>query len=480
MTDNWRIARSLDRLRAQVNAAYPGRSKGWDGDKGDDAHAARVSDHNPDKDDVVHALDITHDPARGFDSYAFADHLLAARDDRVRYVISNRRIAGNADYAKNNPPAVAWEWRHYGGENAHDHHVHVSVVHDARADDARNWDIGPIMAPRDAGPLPLDRPVLRSGSSGDDVRRLQTLLGVTVDGAFGPATKAAVQTFQREHALVADGVVGGYTWKALEAGQVQPEAPAEPLPPVDRPAWWDAVLAAADASPVIAYNWKRGTGRAPRGGIRGLALAMGYVHQRFLAGDPAEARMAAATGRFANDALVRYAARCHELGLVVAAPGPDILAILMGLATGLAGRESGWKFCEGRDITAKIPPSAASAETGMFQTSYGLLGVSPLLKAIWDEALRGPDDPEGLAPIFHEGVTCTPLMLSNTGSGPGAEFQRRTKASPLFAVRVALLGMRLNGGASGEWGPLRRGEAELTLDAVQLARSVQAIVGGVR
>jgi lysozyme family protein len=47
------------------------------------------------------------------------------------------------------------------------------------------------------------------------VQRLQSALGVPVDGDFGRHTKSAVRTFQRKHGLEADGVVGAATWKAL-------------------------------------------------------------------------------------------------------------------------------------------------------------------------------------------------------------------------------------------------------------------------
>ena len=52
------------------------------------------------------------------------------------------------------------------------------------------------------------------------VRSLQYLLNargakLTVDGQFGPKTKAAVIAFQRSHGLVASGVVRAGTWRAL-------------------------------------------------------------------------------------------------------------------------------------------------------------------------------------------------------------------------------------------------------------------------
>ena len=56
---------------------------------------------------------------------------------------------------------------------------------------------------------------LKFGSRGDEVKQLQTLLGVEADGIFGKLTLAAVLGFQRKMSLVADGIVGVKTWKAL-------------------------------------------------------------------------------------------------------------------------------------------------------------------------------------------------------------------------------------------------------------------------
>lgn len=57
---------------------------------------------------------------------------------------------------------------------------------------------------------------VRKGSSGGAVRRLQEMLGIPADGEFGPATDAALRTFQRTHKLTVDGVAGPATWQALE------------------------------------------------------------------------------------------------------------------------------------------------------------------------------------------------------------------------------------------------------------------------
>jgi len=63
---------------------------------------------------------------------------------------------------------------------------------------------------------------LRQGSVGDDVRAMQQRLSdlgntLSVDGNFGPGTKAAVVSFQGSKGLSADGVVGPATWAALWA-----------------------------------------------------------------------------------------------------------------------------------------------------------------------------------------------------------------------------------------------------------------------
>ncbi|MFC4765455.1 XVIPCD domain-containing protein [Dyella koreensis] len=77
---------------------------------------------------------------------------------------------------------------------------------------------------------------LKLGARGDAVGDLQTRLGelgytdprgnpLVADKHFGPTTKAAVEAFQRDHGLTADGAAGPATQKAIEE-QIQARAQA--------------------------------------------------------------------------------------------------------------------------------------------------------------------------------------------------------------------------------------------------------------
>lgn len=211
----WRLAKGLATLRQQINDAYPLRSTGSDGTKGDPAHASRKSDHNPDSRGIVHALDLTHDPRHGFDSYRFAEWLRERKDPRIDYVISNGRIfAGDAGPSP-------WRWREYTGVNPHDHHIHISIRGQGFEDLPNLWNITEFVA---STPLAADRvslakspkPTLKLGAVGTAVRDLQLALKIPADAIFGKATKAAVQKAQKAAGIVADGVVGPQTWKVID------------------------------------------------------------------------------------------------------------------------------------------------------------------------------------------------------------------------------------------------------------------------
>jgi len=67
--------------------------------------------------------------------------------------------------------------------------------------------------------------LLRVGSTGDDVVKLQVKLGVDPIGKFGPKTEAAVKGWQSAHGLTPDGIVGDATWSKLFAEVAQVPAP---------------------------------------------------------------------------------------------------------------------------------------------------------------------------------------------------------------------------------------------------------------
>jgi hypothetical protein len=144
---NWRVAKSLLALREQVNAKFPGRSKASDGTIGDDRHCGHpgaTSDHCPHITDggvgVVTAMDITHDPAHGLNSEALAEAIRQSHDVRLKYIISNRKIA-NFQALEGKPP---FAWRPYGGPDPHDKHVHISTREEKSNYDntSTSWTIG--------------------------------------------------------------------------------------------------------------------------------------------------------------------------------------------------------------------------------------------------------------------------------------------------------------------------------------------------
>lgn len=63
-------------------------------------------------------------------------------------------------------------------------------------------------------PVISESAVWRVGSTGEKVREIQTLVGVSADGIFGPQTEAAVRQWQSNLQLTADGVWGPLTEEA--------------------------------------------------------------------------------------------------------------------------------------------------------------------------------------------------------------------------------------------------------------------------
>lgn len=106
----WWLNKALTNFRDAVNTKWPGRDKTSDGTIGDQAHAERVSDHNPDADGSVDAWDMDVD---GVDVEALK--VVFQAHESAGYWIHNRQIASRND---------GWIRRPYTGANPHDRHVH--------------------------------------------------------------------------------------------------------------------------------------------------------------------------------------------------------------------------------------------------------------------------------------------------------------------------------------------------------------------
>jgi hypothetical protein len=126
-----KLCKAGQQLRLQVDDSYPDRDRTSDGWIGDTRHSARPSDHNPDAEGVVRAIDIDRDlsgKAKPDIMPDLADQIrLCARhgDKRISYVIFNGRIASSKK---------AWAWRPYDGINKHNHHCHISFTKKGDAD----------------------------------------------------------------------------------------------------------------------------------------------------------------------------------------------------------------------------------------------------------------------------------------------------------------------------------------------------------
>lgn len=458
-----RLAKCLVTLIDDVTQKFPGRNTRNDGTIGDVAHQQRPSDHNPGIHEggkgVVTALDITHDPAHGFDAGAFAESLRQNRDPRIKYVIFNGRIFNS----KQHP----WEWRPRGkGPGDHTEHVHVSVLGDAALfDDTSPWQYdlsGAVMTSR----ATASPPKLKRGDTGPAVHDLQNLLGIESDGVFGEVTENAVIAFQQKSGLFVDGIVGSHTWGMLQAGAPVGSAARSGHTTLAQEVV-DEIARAAAGSSLAAVRW-RDRGAAPIGYIKGMAVTYGLVYAKWKARDSAALAMAAMnSGDEERDALASYGPLFRAAGMDNSLSGEATLRHLFVLLIGLGMRESSGKYFEGRDMSTNNV-DADTAEAGLFQMSWNARSASPELPRLFAQYSAMP---EGFLSVFQEGLQ--PRETDNFGSGDGATFQRLCKTCPAFAVEAAAIGLRV---LRRHWGPINRQDAEIRPEADALLKKVEEIV----
>lgn len=240
---SWRVARAIQQLLDELNAAVPNRSKASDGTIGDAEHVSRKSDHNPWVVDgrgegVVTAVDLTDDDEHGADMSLIVDYLTKVRDKRIKYLIHRGKIYSS--YPTRSTPA--WAARPYAGPNAHERHLHVSVNPEPYAyDDARPWGIAKALKPEPptqvagrgvkAPPFPLPagayfgpkegpaESVSGHFSHATDLRQWQAQMKrrgwrIQVTGRYDDDTARVAKAFRRQLEMDDSAAIGPHLWAA--------------------------------------------------------------------------------------------------------------------------------------------------------------------------------------------------------------------------------------------------------------------------
>lgn len=202
------LARTLRVLRDDnINTKWPQRPRVMDGWIGDEEHASRKSDHNPNSRGIVDAIDV--DTTRKIiNGVAIGIHVPTVIASMIthpstHYLIHNERIMDRDD--KYMP-------HRYTGASKHYKHIHDSIRQYATTENS-STKYKFILQPMSWGLLKLNT------SNFQQVKELQAYLigwgyGLQVDGDFGPKTEAAVKSFQRAAHISPDGQVGPNTrWK---------------------------------------------------------------------------------------------------------------------------------------------------------------------------------------------------------------------------------------------------------------------------
>ncbi len=162
-----------------------------------------------------------------------------ARRLGINYIIWNHRMWRSYDPARG--------WAAYTGSNPHTDHIHTSFTWDGAYEQTSWWTgvallqvryTGPVSDPSSpvvvGGPTVTNTgyPLLAQGDTGADVTLAQRALGVAADGDFGPATLAALRTWQRAHGVQVTGTLDYPTWlRMIQLALVPPRAADSPLNP---------------------------------------------------------------------------------------------------------------------------------------------------------------------------------------------------------------------------------------------------------
>ena len=128
------LSKAAKQLREQFDDTFPDRDRLSDGWIGDSRHQAKPSDHNPDDNGWVRAIDIDRDLYKGGKPDNMGDLVDQVRiacksksEKRISYIIFDGRICS---------PILNWKWRKYTGANKHTKHANFSFKKEADNDGA--------------------------------------------------------------------------------------------------------------------------------------------------------------------------------------------------------------------------------------------------------------------------------------------------------------------------------------------------------
>lgn len=239
----------------------------------------------------------------------------------------------------------------------------------------------------------------------------------------------------------------------------------------------------ASGSSCAKKSWRNNRGVAPTPYIEGVALVFA---RSVCQPDRADVRIVSAPAEpthLVADALAVYDDKFKQLGMQNNKAGADTLRHSYLLLIGLGMMESSGKYCEGRDVSQCFT-TAESAESGLFQTSYGASKFSAALPEMtkqYNQGVRGCmlEDFQGDFSCKirkSHNSKCPDVTSDVAGTGPGADWQKLTKTCPAFATEYAAVVLRTHGGTKGEFNPIRKQQAELAIECDNMLKAVQDYV----
>ncbi|MEV5967156.1 glycoside hydrolase domain-containing protein [Kribbella sp. NPDC051952] len=161
--------------------------------------------------------------AKGYKSGVYSSLLSGVRDLNGSYGSTSPDVIWFASYNNAHSTDSSYidptHWANH--QRAHQYSGGVDETHGGYKLNIDGDYLDVQVAGDDTPPPPPSWPTVVTGNQGERVRTVQYLLnehqtaGLDVDGDFGPATLAAVKSFQSAHGLPVDGRVDAATWQQL-------------------------------------------------------------------------------------------------------------------------------------------------------------------------------------------------------------------------------------------------------------------------